>query len=152
MLSIKRQSADVASDTGGEGSPEPSRWSPLRLGGLYLGAMFATNVVGWFVPVLLVYFGVVQLVCVLALGIIVARYRDDDALEAGVLVAVITGVQMLVMTLLAQVIETGTIWAAVAGIPVVFIQLTLRSATVGLVCAVLVRAVRAVWPRRARTA
>jgi len=109
--------------------------------------MLGLDLVGSFHPVLLIIAGVLELVLAVALPVLVARYRDDDILEAGVLFAIITGVHILILHLIQQVRDTGTVWAAVAGIPIVFIQLTVRAAIVGTISAGLVWLIRVLWPR-----
>lgn len=146
MPSSDQRSAQQDTARSRDGSAAAPWASLLWLGGAYLAALFALEFIGRLLPSAASFAGVVQILFVCLLGIIIARVRDDGPLPTGAFVAVLTAVHLLLVNLYAQVVEGDSVWAAVAGIPGILVQLAVRAVTLGAVCAGLLWVLRRVWP------
>lgn len=122
------------------------RLSSLRLGLLYVIPLAATDLLSIFVPSLLFWIGVLQLGLLVALLVVVARRRDDDLLEAGLFVGLVTGVENLFIQAVVASVNADTIWAGVLTLPGAFLGLLLRTVIVGAIAAGAIWVLRLVLP------
>ncbi len=147
LTQIRKQSASPRASTS-----SVARVSSLRLGLLYVIPLAATDLLSIFVPSLLLWIGVLQLGFLVALLVVVARRRDDDLLEAGVFVGLVTGIENLFIQAVVAVVNAGTIWAGVLTLPGAFLGLLLRIVIVGALAAGVIWVLRLVLPLKGVTA
>ena len=145
LTQIRKQSASPRASS-------VARGSSLRLGLLYVIPLAATDLLSIFVPSLLLWIGVLQLGFLVALLVAVARRRDDDLLEAGVFVGLVTGIENLFIQAVVAVVNAGTIWAGVLTLPGAFLGLLLRLVIVGALAAGVIWVLRLVLPLKGVTA
>lgn len=100
---------------------------PQRLGLIYVLVVLALEALGSFVPAAAIGAGVVELVALATLVFIVAFLRDDDAIEAGVLLALITGVASLASTAIIASVRERSLGPLIMTLPGAFLGIAIRA-------------------------
>jgi hypothetical protein len=118
--------------------------SLAALGAAYVGAVLIAVVVVALVPALVPVARVLDGLLFAALFVVATWFRDEDALAAGVFLALATGVAQLVIRVVTEVMTSGGVGGVVLMLPAVALTLVVRAAVAGAVCAALVWVARTI--------
>jgi hypothetical protein len=115
---------------------------PQQLGLWFVGLNLALDGAATAAPSLAVAFGLVELGLLVLLVLVVAYLRDDEPVEAGVLIALITGVSLLTSTTVLGAVQARSLAPIVMTLPGAFLGLTVRAVIGGVVGGALVWVLR----------
>lgn len=111
---------------------------PQRLGLAYTLVALTLDAIATFAPALAVAAGIVALALLVALVVIVAFLRDDDALEAGLLIALITSIATLASRAIIPSVQARSLAPLIMTLPGAFLGVAIRAVVWGAVGAALV--------------
>lgn len=118
--------------------------SVALVGGVYVGAELAFRAIDLVFPSAQLATGVLSILLLVALTVVIAHWRDDDLLEAGVLFALLMGLAALLTRVLHEFWLTPSIWTLVTAVPLVGFALLLRTVVGGIVAGVVIWLLRRV--------
>lgn len=111
---------------------------PQRLGLAYAVIALTLDAVATFIPSLAIPAGILALALIAALVFIVAFLRDDDTIEAGVLIALITSIATLASQALIASVQARSLAPLVMTLPGAFLGIAIRAVVWGAIGAGLV--------------
>ena len=122
-----------------EGSESRTLWTrlgalePKRLGLAYVLPTVAIDTIATFFPSAALALGIAELALLIGLIAVVAFLRDDEPLDAGVLIALITGVAGLATAVLVGTLKSRSLAPLVMMLPSAFGAMVIRGLIWGVV-------------------
>lgn len=116
------------------------------IGSGYVGAEVGLRLLDLVVPATRWVTGAMSLLLLLGLTVVIAFWREDDLLEAGVLFALLMGLAALLTGVLREVWLHPSVWTVVTAIPPVGFALLFRTVVGGIAASAVIWVLRLARP------